>query len=160
MQKNNTFHRLLLMLFLSVNVALARSANVEYLTFTTVSGSPVVVALAEHPVITYTGNTVHIQTGSTTIDVSVASITNIFFSKAVSTGIAEKLAAMPQMREGAVFFEQLPPGSAVTVHALNGAQVSETNADAQGQADVNIAQLPAGVYIIKSVSQTIKITVK
>lgn len=159
MQRKLTFHRLLLLLFLSVNAVMARAASVEYLTFT-VSGSPVVIALADHPVITYTNNTVHIQTASTTIDLPVANISEATFSNAVPTGLAERIAAKPQLRGGAVCFEQLPPGSLVTIHALDGTQVSAVHADDGGRAAVGIAQLPAGVYVVKSALQTLKITVK
>ena len=151
MQIKFIFHRLLLLIILSANAVLARAASVEYVTFT-VSGRPVVIALAEHPVITYTANTLHIRTASTSIDLSVEDINDVVFSKATPTGIAERLAAKPQLRGGAVCFEQLPVGSLVTIHALDGTQVTATNADDRGQAEVGIFQLPAGVYIVKSVS--------
>ena len=159
MLKNNIYYRLLLLLFFSVNAILIRAANVEYLTLTVKDGT-VVIALAEHPVITYTDNTLHIQSATTTIDVPICDITETEFSSTVPTGITDLIASKPQLRNGAVCFEQLPQGSSVTVHSLNGALLSSVNADDKGRAEVGISQLPTGVYIVRSAIQTFKITIK
>ena len=66
-QTNSIFRRLLMMLMLTASALQGRAANVECLTLT-VSGKPVVIVLAEHPVITYKGNTLHVKTETTTID--------------------------------------------------------------------------------------------
>ena len=70
-QTNSIFRRLLMMLMLTASALQGRAANVECLTLT-VSGKPVVIVLAEHPVITYKGNTLHVKTETTTIDIPVS----------------------------------------------------------------------------------------
>jgi hypothetical protein len=70
----------LILLLLIATAVQARAGSVKYLTVT-VKGSPVVFALADHPVITYTGNTLHFQTPSGTVDVPVADITDIVFTE-------------------------------------------------------------------------------
>ena len=63
--------RFLVLLAVVASTVLARAVNVEYLTFN-VDGNPVVIALAEHPVITFTDNTLHIKTEKETIDIPVS----------------------------------------------------------------------------------------
>lgn len=159
MQKNNIYRWLLLLLFFSASTILIRAANVEYLTLTVKDGT-VVIVLAEHPVITYTDNTLHIQSSTTTIDVPISDITKTEFSGIIPTSITGLIASKPQLRNGVICFEQLPLGSSVTIHSLNGTLLSSVNADDKGQAAVGTYQLPTGVYIVRSAIQTFKIIIK
>ena len=135
----------------------ARAGNVEYLTFN-VSSGPIVIALSEHPVISYTDNTLHIQTANETIDIPVTDFSGVEFSE--TTGVKFIKGPQLQMGEGCICFKQLPSDCKVVVYAANGVKVMTAIADNNGQVIVDIGHLPKGVYIVKSDTQTIKITNK
>ena len=157
--------------FLFANIfAEARALNVEFLTFM-VKGKPVVISLAEHPVITYTENTLHItstieETGSgesgstpvvTTIDIPVEEMSE---SASFEAGINSPEIEKPNLEAGRLLFSQLPADSHVTVYSTDGKVISKATVGSDGQVIVDILRLPAGIYVVKSASQTIKITNK
>lgn len=157
MGKNRTLKQLLLLLLLTISSISAWAGNVEYLTFN-VSGSPIVIALSEHPIITYTDNTLHIKTANESIDIPVDEFSGAVFSE--TTDIKFIKDPQLQMNEGNICFNQLPPDSKVVVCAANGVEVMTATVDSNGQTVVEIGNLPKGVYIIKSAKQSIKITNK
>lgn len=147
-----------LMLLLSATTMSVRAANVEYLTFI-VKGTPVIIVLAEHPVITYTGNTLHVQTTEgNKIDIPVQDVSGTSFSE--TAGINKPAIADMELKAGKMMFSKLPAGSKVTVYTVDGKTISTINVGNDQQAVVDTQQLGSGVYIIKSATQTIKITNK
>ena len=157
-QTNSIFRRLLMMLMLTASALQGRAANVECLTLT-VSGKPVVIVLAEHPVITYKGNTLHVKTETTTIDIPVSEISGGSFQDP-STGIRTIELPDVEKRDGELRFSQLTPGSSIEVFSTDGVKLSSVRVDTYGQATVSIGQLPKGTYIVRSALQTIKIANK
>lgn len=157
MQRNSILQRLLVLLFIVSSHIFVHAGGVEYLTLK-VSGNPVVIVLAEHPVITYTDNTLHIQTAKETVDVPVSQISGVAFSE--TTGIMAINNQQLQMQEGNICFQQLPQGSKVSVVAANGIEVFSATADDHGWAILNINRLPKGILVVKSATQTFKITNK
>ena len=157
MHKKSTLRRCLLLCMLAVTTSMARAANGEMLTLI-VNGSPVAIALAEHPVITYTGNTLHIKTEATSIDIAVADISGCSFMD--PTGIKPVVIPDFQANNGELHFSKLPTGSTVEVFTTGGTKLLSTKVDQKGQASVGLDSLPKGVVIIKTTNQTIKITNK
>ena len=170
MQRKTILYRLFAF-FLFANVFVeAHALNVEFLTFM-VKGKPIVISLAEHPVITYTENTLHItstveETGSgesggtpfvTTIDIPVEEMSE---SASFEAGISHPVIEKPNLEAGKLLFSQLPVNSHVTVYTTDGKVVSKETVGSDGQVIIDILQLPAGIYVVKSTSQTIKITNK
>ena len=157
MQKNITLRRCLLLCLLAVTTCMARAANGEVLTIHA-GGSPVSIALAEHPVITYSNNTLHITTAMTSIDIPVSEITGINFLD--PTGIRPVIIPDFQAENGELRFSKLPAGSKVDVFAVGGTKLLTTAVDNDGQATVSLDRLPKGAVIVKTATQTIKITNK
>ena len=146
-----------LFLFLTLEVAspiLVHATSIESLTLN-VGGSPVVIMLAEHPVITYSGNTLHIKTASTVVDVPVSEITDCVFQNATSIRSVE-IPGLQTLR-GELQFSSLIPGSRVEVFNVEGFKLQEVVVDSEGKAKVSMDHLSKGVYVIRSASQTIKI---
>ena len=142
-----------LMLLLSATTMSVRAANVEYLTFI-VKGTPVIIVLAEHPVITYTGNTLHVQTTEgNKIDIPVQDVSGTSFSE--TAGINKPAIADMELKAGKMMFSKLP-----AVYTVDGKTISTINVGNDQQAVVDTQQLGSGVYVIKSATQTIKITNK
>lgn len=168
-----TFFRWLAAFFLLANpfVEISAASIAESLTFM-VNGKPIVIYLADRPVITYTENTLHIAStteepsggGSeppvvTVIDIPVQDITETIVDK-TETGIVRPMVETPKMDAGKMLFTQLPAGSQVKIFSTDGKVVSTINVSSDEQALIDIKSLPKGIYVIKSDSQTIKITNK
>ena len=146
----------LLVTLLTYKVAV-QAANTEYLTIS-VAGSPVVIALAEHPVITYTDNSLHIKTADNVIDVPIGQISGLAFSETSKIMVADK--QQIQMQEGYICFSQLPKDSKVTVLTLDGSEITSASVNVAGYATIDIGSLPSGVYLVQTAKQVIKITNK
>lgn len=150
--------RLILLLSALLTIAgqkVAYAASVEYLTLN-INEEPVVIVLAEHPVITYQEDFLHIQTAERTIDVQVSQITGATFSE--TTDIREVGGQPIEFADGFFVFSQLPARSKITVYTVDGREILTTTVDKSGRAAVCIKDLPAGIYVVKSAKQTIKIT--
>lgn len=145
------------LLFMVSSYMSVHAEGVEYLTLN-VGGTPVIIVLAEHPVITYTDNTLHIRTAKETIDVPVSQISGTEFSETSNIRVVEN--KQLQIQEGSLYFNELPRGSKVSVFAANGIEVSSANVDEDGRAIVNMSSLPKGIFVVKSATQTFKITNK
>ncbi|MBQ6203125.1 MAG: T9SS type A sorting domain-containing protein [Prevotella sp.] len=170
MQRKTIMLRLFAFFLFASTFVEAHALNVEFLTFM-VKGKPIVISLAEHPVITYTENTLHItstveETSSgggsstpvvTTIDIPVDEMSE---SASFAAGISRPVIERPNLEAGKLLFSQLPAGSHVTVYTTDGKIVSKAAVDSDGQVVVDILHLPSGIYVVKSASQTIKITNK
>ena len=149
--------QLLLLFAMLASAVFVRAGNVEYLTFN-VDGNPIVIALAEHPVITYTDNTLHVKTEKDTIDIPVKKLSGTAFTE--TTGIKGIDSPQLQMEAGSVCLMNLPSESKVIVYAADGTEKLSLTADSNGQAIVNVDNLPKGIYIVKSAKQSVKITNK
>lgn len=76
---------LLLSLLLTATVSGVSAATGNELTLI-VNGDPMVFVMSEHPVITYTNNTLHIKTDAANTDVPVSEISGGAFPKTVVLG--------------------------------------------------------------------------
>ncbi|MBQ8486574.1 MAG: hypothetical protein IJ533_02865 [Prevotella sp.] len=155
MHRSIILKRLSMLLFLMSSLISVCVASVEYLTLS-VGGNPVVIVLSEHPVITYTDNSLHIQTAKETIDVPVSQLSGATFSETTDIKAIEEYQI--ENKAGIISFQKLPRGSRVLVFAANGIAISSATADDYGQAVIHIADLPKGIFVVKSATQTLKIT--
>ena len=149
--------RLLMAVMVMAAALQARAASAEKLTFT-VNGEKVEIILAEHPVITYTNNTLHVKTDTETIEIPVSEISGGSFDN--PTGIQTLEMTDMENRNGEIRFSHLKPGSPVEVFSFDGVKLSTTTADGEGKATVSAGQFPKGAYIVRTASQTIKIVNK
>lgn len=149
--------KVLLLSFLMASPPCVQAASVEYLTLN-VSGTPIVIALAEHPVITYTDNTLHVQTAAKTIDIPVNQISGVAFTE--TTGITTNEYYPIQLNEGYLYFEQLKPDTKIIVYSVNGLEVLSKSVDSSGRTFIDTSTLIGDVFIIKTDKQTIKVTKK
>lgn len=156
-QTSNMVRRLLMAVMVMAAALQARAASAEKLTFT-VNGEKVEIILAEHPVITYTNNTLHVKTDTETIEIPVSEISGGSFDN--PTGIQTLEMTDMENRNGEIRFSHLKPGSPVEVFSFDGVKLSTTTADGEGKATVSAGQFPKGAYIVRTASQTIKIVNK
>lgn len=151
---------LLLLLLPSICFAETHKTNgdVNCLRFI-VNGSPVDIALSEHPIITYSHNALHISTSGPTIDIPIQDISISGFQE--TTGIDDNI--FPEqviMEYGRIIFRELPQGSKIIISTVDG-KVERTESVGNGRkVEIDLHQLPSGIYIIKTAIQTIKVTNK
>ena len=150
-----TMWLLLLSVLLGSNV---HAENVQFLQVNLKDRS-VSFALAEHPIISYTNNQLHIATASQTVDFYVPDITDYCFAT-TETAIHDLKLTKNQIREGLVCFSGLPANAAVELFAPDGRQVLLSKASSSGQVIVDLNQLPKGVYIVRAANQSFKVTNK
>ena len=128
------------------------SGNLRFI----VKGSPVFLALSDRPMITYTNNFLHIITEKQTIDIPIQDISLSDFSSSTDINVYEM--HNPQLNNGTLMFTELPVNSGVIVYTLDGKIISSEKVGNDKKVKIRVSQFPAGVYIVKSAYQTIKIT--
>ena len=128
--------RMLKLMLLTVSALHCHSAIGDDLTFV-VGGKPVVIALAQNPVITYTGNTLHVKAADKAIDLPVSEISVGYFQKHGDVN-------------GDNTVDVADISAIITVMAgIEGAStVSVLKADANGDGTVDVADISAVISIM------------
>ena len=144
---------------LLAGTSLARAADVQFLTLM-VNGEPVIISLAEKPVITFTDNTLHIVTEATEVDIPVADITGGTFVEDDPSTIKDPDLVKAMMSAGRVCFSGLEPFSTVNVYNVNGQLLKKQTAGNDGTVVIDLSNQPKGCYVVRSATQTIKFTNK
>ena len=144
---------------LLAGTSLARAADVQFLTLM-VNGEPVIISLAEKPVITFTDNTLHIVTEATEVDIPVADITGGTFVEDDPSAIKDPDLVKAMMSAGRVCFSGLEPFSTVNVYNVNGQLLKKQTAGNDGTVVIDLSNQPKGCYVVRSATQTIKVTNK
>lgn len=116
-------------------------------------------ALAEHPAISYSNNQLHITTESQSVDFNVPDIIDYRFTT-TETAIRDLRLTQSQMHEGLLCISGLPTSSMVELYASNGRRILNMKASSSGMAVIDLGQLPKGVYIVSTASQSFKVTNK
>jgi hypothetical protein len=123
------------------------------------SGEKVYYQLADQPETTFENGQLVIKTTKTTVYYQLANIVRYTYE-----GVNTAIDLMPNERsvsisnEGdAVTFQNLPVGSKVMLFASNGVLLEMLSAQGGQPLTVSIGHRPAGVYIVKYGSETIKL---
>lgn len=128
-----------------------------------INGEAVFIALADNPVITYSGDALHITTDEgESIDVEVEDINRGLFTttEEIPTSLSQLIADKPTMKDGLLLLDRLKANSAVQLLTTDGKVAFQTVANAEGQAVVNLCAFPKGAYLLKTATQTFKIVNK
>ena len=125
-----------------------------------INGEAVFIALADNPVITYSGDALHISTDEgETIDVEVEDVNRGLFTttEEIPTSLSQLIADKPTMKGGLLLLDRLKADSTVQLLTTDGKVAFQTKANADGQAAVNLSDFPKGAYLLKTATQTFKI---
>lgn len=136
----------------------AQAENVQFLQVNLTDRS-VSFALAEHPAISYSNNQLHITTALQAVDFNVLDIKDYCFA-ATETTIRELKLIQNQIHEGLICFSGLPASSMVELYASDGRRLFSAKASSLGLIVVDLGQFPKGVYLVRTASQSFKITNK
>ena len=131
--------------------------GVRFLVVNGKDGTKTTFALADNPKVSCKSGELSVIAGSRTFTLSLADVLNYQFS-AESTGIADVVKdGSVKMENGCVVFSDLRAGSIVTVYMQDGRLIKDCKADADGNAIVELSNLPKGILIIHSNKTDIKI---
>ena len=137
--------------------------EVQYLVLTQTDGTVSKFALSDSPLMTYQGSDVLVACGEHTFQTNMEGIATCTFStETVPTGISETSRpssdGQPLFSFGTASFEGMQPGSRIAVYTLDGKAVASTVADGEGRANVSLAGLQRGVYILRTPGKSYKIS--
>ena len=134
---------------------------VKCLVLTESNGAVSKIALADAPVLTYSGSDMIVSCGGQTLTVGLDGLKLTYGEMELTRidDIAERPAdaARQQLSFGEAGFEGLQPGALVSVYSIDGKMLSTVKADQDGRASVSLNSLPKGVYILRTPSRSIKV---
>lgn len=150
----------LLMFFASVSMSVSAQNTV---IVHQKDGKTVSFGLPEKPVITYVDNEMVITTTKTVLQYPLASVSQLTFSDdetSVAPVADEKQAPVLELDNYVVRITGADAEASVTVVASDGKTLIRTKVNSDGTATFSVAELPEGIYIIKSENLTFKILKK
>ena len=139
----------------------AMADTVECLVLTESNGTVSKFALAEAPVVTYSGSDLVVSCSGQTMTVGLEGL-KLSFGEMETTRIETvkdgvKDADRLQFSFGEASFEGLTPGALVSVNSIDGKMVTKVKADQDGRASVSLMSLPNGVYVLRTPSKSFKV---
>ena len=139
----------------------AMADTVQCLVLTESNGTVSKFALADAPVVTYSGSDMVVSCGAQTMTVGLEGLT-LTFGEMETTRIetVKDVITDPdrlQFSFGEASFEGLTPGALVSVYSIDGKMQTKVKADQDGRASVSLMSLPKGVYILRTPTKTFKI---
>ena len=147
--------RLLLIISLT---AIAVTATAQHLVVEKTGFENEIIALDNLKQITFDGTTVNIEQNDGTLsNAAMGDISRIYFSDLSSIhGTLQQSDRLVEYLSADEIAINASAGSTVSIYSLTGAQLLTTRLNAQG-GTMSIANLPQGVYIIKTNERTAKI---
>lgn len=131
--------------------------GVRFLVVNGRDGTKMTFALADNPKVSCKSGELTVIAGSRTFTLGLADVQNYQFAEE-STGIENIIKDdSVKMENGCVVFCGLNAGSTVSVYLQDGRLIKESKTDADGNAIVDLSNLPKGVLIIHSNKTDIKI---
>lgn len=143
---------LLLLLLVGIQLSWADDATI---VIKQKGGNETLLKLSTNPVITFEDESMVVTTSLTQILIPLGDIVEYTVSGAAS-GI-KTIPAVPEFRNGCVVFSDLPPGTPICVHSIDGRLINRHTIDYTGVGTVRIDNLPEGVNVISVLNKTIKI---
>lgn len=150
---------LLMLLMLSIATVGAKAENVSRLVIELNSGSVTEFLLEDSPVATCAGGTLRVEGGGQVVEAALSDVKEYRFAIG-ATGVGEVGNGRFGYESGHVYISNARSGEAIRVFNFQGQQVAGAKADAAGSAAIDLNQLGAGAYIVKSSTASIKIIKK
>ena len=149
-----SFFVALLALLIWTPVAVLAQDDLHYLTIHQKDGTEASFGFSEKPVITYTDNDLIVKTATAPeMHYALVTLSKISFSETPTSVIpvSEKKQAPVFRFDGYnVEISGVKADAAIVVVATDGSIVINSKADSDGCASVSIAELPEGIYVVKT----------
>ena len=155
-----------ILLLLTIVVFLAkpcttRAEQVLCMVITNTDGTVNKFALQDAPVLTYEGNNLVVTCNDATLTTALGDIEQWSFEMADLDGIDEaETTPKAILSFGKANLTGLKSGSIISIYSIDGKAVSSLRADGEGNVNIDLSQLPGGIYIIRTPNQSYKISVK
>jgi len=155
-----------LMLLPAMSRADDTTTTVQYLVVTQNDGSVTKFALTDVPVVSFDGDSIEVTAAGEVLKFDLIGVSGYTFSEEdVTTGVNSPTVdagdtTKPSFKAGSAGFSGLKNGSTILVYTITGKAVAAVTADAEGNATVDLSQLPKGIYIIKTPGKSYKIVNK
>lgn len=155
----------LLALPLMASAAVSNTSKQQVLVIVTGSDS-LVFALTNEPVITYSGNSLVVKSLNDSLVADLGGTTYYIEERTIADNVTTAInnvtlpgvnTVKPKLAFGNGTVSGLRAGDVVRIYRVNGTLVKAVKADAQGHAALELSQLPNGIFIIKTPTNSIKI---
>lgn len=146
------------LLFLFITFSLALQAEEESLIIKQKSGGETVITLSSNPVITFDGETMVLTNDYTCMYIPLDDIDT--YETTSQTTEINNVSANTKYTKGHVVFSNIPAGTVAHIHTIDGRLIGKHCADATGNIDINISELPKGIYITSTPAIKFKVTNK
>jgi len=142
------------------------SVDVQYVYIEQTDGSITKYALEDDPVFTFEGDTMVVTCQGDELLFGLSDVKYYYFETVkVATAIRSVTVngnggnedVRPTIAFGEASFSGLKAGARVAVYTIGGQAVSIVKADADGNAAIDLSQLPKGIYILRTPSKSFKI---
>ena len=137
--------------------SLTAMAATPGVTFLFSNGTKASFAFANKPVIAVTTDGLTVSaTGVSKVSYSFADVQKFYFEDDIVTAIGQVKNDVSAQRpvfayvDGVVAVSGMTAGERLAVVTINGSQVSATKADNEGNARIDLASAPAGVYVVST----------
>ena len=134
------------------------SSYAESIIITQKSGSETTLELSTNPVITFAGEDMVVTNDFTTIVFPLDDVDSYVVNN-MGMGIQE-LKHTPRYYDGHIVFTGVKEGTFASVFTLDGKSVGKYFSNSSSVLDINIGNLPKGLYIIDAMNNKIKVTNK
>ena len=124
------------------------------------SGEKVYFELNEMPETTFENGLLVIKTSNASVQYQLENIMRYTYEGVVATGIdlkGSERAVIISKDGDSVTMRNLRNGTTVNVYSANGMLIEQCKATANQPLTISVGQRPAGVYIVKSETETIKL---
>ena len=143
----------------------SKKEAVTYLVLTQNDGTVNTFSLNETPVINYAGDSLIVTCGGNQLKTTLEGLRDYSFTtKLIKTGIQDvpSTGSTTSSPSSNVAFSNatisgLKAGAHVRVYNINGVAVSTLTADAEGKVNVDLNNLPKGVYILNTPTKSFKV---
>ena len=146
----------------AIFVATAAKAEVkECLVVHDNDGKKTFYVLEDTPTVTFVGENLHVKSESAEADHLLSSVAKFTFESGEAS-VKDLLddECRITVRNNEVLLEGFKAGSPVNVYSLAGVRVLAEAVGTDGTATVSLSQLNVGVYVVSTVSKSIKVVVK
>lgn len=151
----------LLALLLPMTAAHAQESEetVLCMVLTQNDGTVTKFALKDSPVVTYEGENIIVSCGEQQLSTSMAGISHFKFEETVIDAIipVKESLAQASFSFNEAAFSGLKAQSAIHVYTIDGKALFSARADSDGEARIDLGNLPRGIYIIRTSTNSYKI---
>lgn len=123
-------------------------------------GSQIAYFLETRPVLSFDNQSLHVVSGNVTMDYPIIQVKKHTFEQVSSTSVTELPSGVVRIEGNKVFFSGFTSGQKIAAYASDGRQVAVLEIGPDGNGELSLQALPAGLYVIRYGVSTLKMMKK